>query len=139
MKKIMLIGESECGKTSLLQALRGEEAIYKKTQTLECDAISIDTPGEYLENRCLNSALIITSYEAEIIGFVMSANRASIFAPMFASVFTKPVIGIITKAECKDAQIERAIEQLTLSGVHQFFVTSSITHQGIDELEQYLQ
>ena len=30
MKKIILIGRSECGKTSLTQALRGEKIVYKK-------------------------------------------------------------------------------------------------------------
>jgi len=32
MKKIILIGRSECGKTTLTQALKGEKIHYHKTQ-----------------------------------------------------------------------------------------------------------
>ena len=32
MKKLILIGRSEAGKTTLIQALRGEKIEYKKTQ-----------------------------------------------------------------------------------------------------------
>ena len=32
MKKIILIGRSEAGKTTLIQALKGETITYKKTQ-----------------------------------------------------------------------------------------------------------
>lgn len=57
MKRLMFIGPSQCGKTSLTQSLRGEALHYKKTQAIEWSPMAIDTPGEYLENRCLYSAL----------------------------------------------------------------------------------
>ncbi|PLL56461.1 propanediol utilization protein PduV, partial [Klebsiella michiganensis] len=58
MKRLMFIGPSQCGKTSLTQSLRGEALHYKKTQAIEWSPMVIDTPGEYLENRCLYSALL---------------------------------------------------------------------------------
>ena len=36
MKKIFLMGRSEAGKTSLTQALKGEELHYVKTQYTNC-------------------------------------------------------------------------------------------------------
>lgn len=46
MKKILLVGRSECGKTSLTQALKGEKVTYHKTQYVNYFDVIIDTPGE---------------------------------------------------------------------------------------------
>ena len=46
MKKIILIGQVSCGKTTILQYLNGEELRYRKTQALDVIGVSIDTPGE---------------------------------------------------------------------------------------------
>ena len=46
MKKIFLMGRSEAGKTSLTQALKGEELHYVKTQYTNTDDDTIDSPGE---------------------------------------------------------------------------------------------
>lgn len=67
MKRLMFIGPSQCGKTSLTQSLRGEALHYKKTQAIEWSPMAIDTPGEYLENRCLYSALLTSACEADVI------------------------------------------------------------------------
>ena len=48
MKKIILMGRSEAGKTTLTQALKGEKITYKKTQYINHYDVIIDTPGEYL-------------------------------------------------------------------------------------------
>lgn len=45
MKRIMLIGPSQCGKTSLTQCWRGETLHYQKTQTIIWSPAAIDTPG----------------------------------------------------------------------------------------------
>ena len=45
MKKVIFIGKSGCGKTSLCQRLQGEEIKYKKTQSIDLYVDSIDTPG----------------------------------------------------------------------------------------------
>ncbi len=101
--------------------------------------MSIDTPGEYLENRCYNSALITTSYDADIIGLVHSATAfQQMFSPLFSSAFTKPVIGIVTKADDPDANINEAITHLTNAGADPIFVTSSFNGDGINELVDYL-
>ena len=47
MKKLFLMGRSEAGKTSLTQALRGEELHYVKTQYTSSDDDTIYSPGEY--------------------------------------------------------------------------------------------
>ena len=47
----MLFGRVAAGKTTLTQALRGEEIKYYKTQYVNYLDTVIDTPGEYTERR----------------------------------------------------------------------------------------
>lgn len=51
MKRLFLMGRSESGKTSLTQALKGEELHYHKTQYTNTAEDTIDTPGEYAESK----------------------------------------------------------------------------------------
>ncbi len=141
MKRLMLIGQSQCGKTTLVQRLRDLPLSYQKTQALTyCDQ-AIDTPGEYLENRFMYSALITTSYDADVIGLVLSADHVqSFFAPLFACAFNKPVIGIITKADHGEQSpgLEDARQQLQQAGVTRLFVTSPLSGDGIAPLQDFL-
>ena len=59
MKKIILIGNVACGKTTICQYLNHMEIKYKKTQALEVYNTTIDTPGEYLENRRYQRSLMV--------------------------------------------------------------------------------
>lgn len=49
-KRVILIGKSTAGKTTLCQCINHEELKYHKTQTVQIiNKNMIDTPGEYLE------------------------------------------------------------------------------------------
>lgn len=139
MKRIMLVGESGAGKTTFTQAINQETIKYKKTQAIEIINKIIDTPGEYVENRAYYKAILITSVEAEVIVLVQDATRdKSIFPPNFATMFMKPVIGVVTKIDDENAQIELASNMLIQAGVSQVFHISSIKKQGIDSIREYL-
>lgn len=141
MKRIMLIGQSQCGKTSLVQRLQGDPMAYHKTQALDYCDYAIDTPGEYLENRCFYSALITTSCDADVVALVQSADSPQcFFAPMFATAFNKPVIGIITKADTTSDghDLDFARQQLMQAGAQSLFITSSVTGEGLSPLLEYL-
>lgn len=147
---MILIGPSQAGKTSLIQRLHGETPYNQKTQMVVWHDDTIDTPGEYLENRRLYSALINSACEADIIGLVQNIDTdQSWFAPMFAQVFNKPTIGIISKADMlydphtklideSDQRIVYAKECLIQAGANPIFITSSIRGYGIAELITYL-
>ena len=59
MRKIMFVGRSESGKTTIMQAMKGEKITYHKTQYVNHYDVIIDTPGEYAETKELSAALAI--------------------------------------------------------------------------------
>ena len=75
MKKLFLMGRSEAGKTSLTQALKGEELHYVKTQYTNTTEDTIDSPGEYAESKRFSVGLACFSFEADVIAIVQSADE----------------------------------------------------------------
>ena len=139
MKKIILIGRSGCGKTSLTQAMLGLRLTYKKTQAVGYHNLIIDTPGEYAETKQLASALALYSYEAQVVGPLLSANEPySLFSPNITSQANREVIGIITKIDCENADLSRAKRWLRLAGCKTIFPVSSFSGQGLPALLDYL-
>lgn len=138
MKKILLIGKTGCGKTTLTQRVNGEEIKYKKTQMITIEEDVFDTPGEYLENKFMYSALIISSYDSDVIGLVQASDDPeNMFPPSFSTAFTKPVIGIITKSDL-NGDLHSAEEKLKNAGAEKIFILSSYDDSGIEELLEYL-
>ena len=136
----MLFGRVAAGKTTLTQALRGEEIKYYKTQYVNYLDTVIDTPGEYTERRETSGALALYAYEADIVGLVLSANEPySIFSPCLTSMVNREAIGIITGIDKPDANVERVRNWLKLAGCKKVFPVSSITGEGIKELAAFLQ
>ncbi len=139
MRKIILIGRSECGKTTLTQALKGKNIEYNKTQYVKHDDLVIDTPGEYIQTRELGGAIALYSYESDIVGLLLSATEPfSLYPPNVTGQATREVIGIVTKIDHKNADSDRAERWLRLSGCKKVFRVSSYTGEGICELLDYL-
>lgn len=137
--KIMLIGPSAAGKTTLIQRLQNEELKYDKTQAVEYVGNFIDTPGEYMQQRGFWGSLTITSHDADIIGLVQDSSSDDCwFSGGTASKFSKPVVGIITKIDHPDSKPEQARRYLELAGCTTFFFVSSYTGEGIDNLVEKL-
>lgn len=142
MKKIIFAGSTGSGKTTLCQRLHGQEIAYKKTQAVENFEQAIDTPGECIENRHLYKILLVSSVDADVIGLVQDCTKEeSYFPPAFATMFAKPVIGIVTKVELarNDEDIAQARSFLQAAGVERIFEVSSVKHVGVDELRAYLE
>ena len=139
MNKVIFIGRSGCGKTTLTQALRGENIHYAKTQSIERDAFTIDTPGEYVETRNFGGALALYSYESDIVGLLLSAVEPySLYSPNITPMANRPVIGIVTGIDRENAAPERAERWLSLAGCKKIFKVSAVTGEGIDELRTFL-
>ena len=139
MKKIILIGRVAAGKTTLTQALNGENIHYYKTQYINYLDTIIDTPGEYTELRQTSGALALYSYEADVVGLVLSANEPySIFSPCITSLVNREVVGIITGIDKPDARPERVERWLRLAGCKKIFPVSAYTGEGLDKLIEFL-
>ncbi len=139
MKKMMLVGRSECGKTTLRQALKGDTIHYHKTQYINHFDVIIDTPGEYAENGTLGRALALYSYEADVVALLINATEPySLFPPCVTAVSCRPVIGIVTQIDACEADAARAENWLRLAGCKDIFRVSSYTGEGIWQLLEYL-
>ena len=137
MKKIILMGRSGVGKTTLKQALRKEKIEYKKTQYIDWNDWIIDTPGEYVENRNLSSALGLYAYEADVVGLLLSADDwFSVYSPNMVGLVNRDVVGIVTKTDL--APPNQAENWLRLAGCEKIFKVNSISGEGVGELIEYL-
>ncbi len=138
-RKIMFMGRSGAGKTTLTQALYGEDIEYHKTQYVNYSEYIIDPPGEYIEDKQFGFALALYSYEVQVIGFVLAANEPfSLYSPASTATATREVIGIVTQINARDAHPELAAEWLRIAGCEKVFFVDSVTREGLDKLISYL-
>ena len=139
MKKIILIGRSEAGKTTLTQALKGEPITYHKTQYINHFNVIIDTPGEYAQTGKLGRALALYSYEADVVGLLVAANEPySLFPPNITCMVNREVVGIVTKVDRPDADKELAEHWLRLAGCKKIFFVNAAANEGISDILEYL-
>lgn len=139
MKKIVLIGRSGAGKTTLTQAMKGEEIKYHKTQYVNYFECIIDTPGEYAQTHELGYALALYSYEADVVGLLLSATEPySLYPPNITCMVNREVVGIVTQINEPKADPERAARWLRLSGCKKIFYVDSTVGTGVPDILSYL-
>ena len=139
MKKIILVGRSESGKTTLTQALKGEKIKYHKTQFTNHFDVIIDTPGEYVQTRTLGAALAMYTFEAQVVGLLVSSCEPySLFSPAITPLANRDVIGIVTKINHKNANVKLAEHWLRLAGCEKIFYVDSVTGEGVWKIFDYL-
>ena len=139
MKKLILMGRSKAGKTTLTQALRGEEIHYYKTQDVHYYKSVIDTPGEYAQSHRLGKALALYTYEADIVGILAAADEPySIFPPNVTCQANRECIGIVTKIDKPYANVPMVDEWLKLAGCKKIFHVNSLDGTGVADILNYL-
>ena len=115
MRRILLIGRSESGKTTLKQVLRGENITYKKTQYVSQYDCVIDMPGEYAENLDLAHTIDLYAAESDVVGIVLSATEPySLYPPNITPLGNRDEVGIVTKIDHWAANPQQAAEWLKL-------------------------
>lgn len=138
--KIMIIGAVEAGKSSFMAALNGDISGVKKTQTFIYNAMAMDTPGEYMENPRMYRHVINAAQDAEYIVCIQDGtNSRNIYPPGFAKSLRGKTIGVITKIDKENVDIERStrfLKMLCIDGP--IFQVSAITGEGISEIKEYL-
>lgn len=139
--KIIFMGRTGSGKTTLCQKLDALELKYKKTQSVEVYDKAIDTPGEYMENRNFYRALIMSAVDAKLIAILGDPTvKDNYIPPAFAGTFAKEIIGIITKISIvkSEADIERVERELLEAGARKIFRVDTVENVGIEELFHYI-
>ena len=139
MKKLFLMGRSEAGKTSLTQALKGEELRYIKTQYTNTNDDTIDSPGEYAESKRFAVGLACFSFEADVVAIVQAADEPfSLFGSSSRCFIQRPLIGIVTKTDSQYANVPMVRQWLTEAGCERIFEVNNVSRDGIEELLDYL-
>ena len=141
VRKLYLAGRSEAGKTTLIQALKGDIIGYDKTQYVNSWDIFIDTPGECYESKFTKASLALAcfSFESDLVGILCGADEPySILGYGVNRVMNRPLIGIVTKCDSPKANIPMARLWLENAGAYKIFEVDSITGRGIPELREYL-
>ena len=139
MRRILLIGRSESGKTTLKQVLRGENITYKKTQYVSQYDCVIDMPGEYAENLDLAHTIDLYAAESDVVGIVLSATEPySLYPPNITPLGNRDEVGIVTKIDHWAANPQQAAEWLKLTGCKKIFFTSAYAGEGIEEIFEFL-
>lgn len=137
MQKIIVIGAVGSGKTTLINALHNNKEASRKTQSLEFNSRTIDTPGEYMENPRYYRALLATAVDVTYVLFMQDATRKnSIFPPGLGQTFPGYSLGVITKIDHPGADVDLArklLGQVALKG--NIFLLSPVTGEGMDELK----
>lgn len=136
---MFLMGRSEAGKTSLTQALKGEELHYVKTQYTNTNEDTIDSPGEYAESKHFSVGLACFSFESDVVAMVQAADEPfNLFGASSHCFIQRPLIGIITKVDSPYANIPMVRQWMANSGCERIFEVNNVTGEGISELLAYL-
>lgn len=141
MKKVMIIGAIGAGKSTLTKALLNKELNAVKTQALNYEEWIVDTPGEYLENPMFYKSIIATSMEVSHLIFLQDATKQhSNFPPLFGAGMAKLLIGVVTKCDLPNANMEQSINLLKQAiGQAPIVITSAVERIGIEHIRHLVQ
>lgn len=136
--RAMLIGAIGAGKSTLTNALLGKKVDAVKTQTLIYYDWIVDTPGEYTENPLFYKNIMATALEVTHVLYLQDAtNGKLIFPPGFSMGISKLPIGVITKSDHPEADLERSIRMIqSVISYGPIVITSSVEGTGISHLKE---
>lgn len=136
-KRVMVIGPTHCGKTTLVNELNEYNGPLRKSQDTIYGEKTIDVPSSYVAIPWMYKHLIAISQDAShILLLVDQSNPTEIYSPGFARVFRCPVIGVITKSDLKPENEVVCKKQLKQIGVVEpYFKISVAEGTGIEALK----
>ncbi|MBU5484532.1 EutP/PduV family microcompartment system protein [Clostridium sp. MSJ-11] len=139
-KRIMVIGPSKSGKTTIVNALNDYDGPLKGTPEVIYGKNTIDVPGPYIENSWMYKHVIAVAQDAShVLIIVDQSNCTEIYSPGFAKSFRCPIIGVITKCDLIPENEEKCLRQLKAIGVSEpYFHISFPMGTGINALKKYL-
>lgn len=139
-KRIMVIGPTKCGKTTLINILNDYDGPLRKTQDIIYGKNTIDVPGSYIENPWMYKHLIAAAQDAShVLILVDQSSCSNVYSPGFAKAFRCPVIGVITKIDLMVENEGLCLRQLKQIGIPEPYYKISVpSGAGIVDLKEYL-
>ena len=139
-KRVMVIGPTKCGKTTLINILNDYDGPLRKTQDIIYGKNTIDVPGSYIENPWMYKHLIAAAQDASHVLILVDQSRyANVYSPGFAKAFRCPIIGVITKIDLMAENEDFCLRQLAQIGVSEPYYKISVPSGiGIVALKEYL-
>ena len=139
-KRIMVIGPSRCGKTTLVNSLNDYKGQLRRSQDIIYGKNTIDVPGSYIENAWMYKHIIAAAQDASYILLLIDQSRCvEVYPHGFAKSFRCPVIGVITKCDLMPENEDKCFRQLKRIGVLEpYFHISFPREIGIEALKKYL-
>lgn len=140
-KRVMVIGPTHCGKTTLVNELNEYDGPLRKTQDTIYGEKTIDVPSSYVAIPWMYKHLIATAQNAasHILLLVDQSNPIEVYSPGFAKIFNCPVIGVISKCDLKPENESVCLKQLKHIGVSEPYFKISVPERiGIEALKAFL-
>lgn len=139
-KRIMIVGPTQCGKSTLANILNRTDRRLAKTQDVIYGQHTIDTPGSYIENPSMYRYLIATAQTASHVLILVDQSRSGeAYPPGFAKTFTCPVVGVLTKTDLAPENVAQARARLKRTGVAEpYFAVSLTDGTGVEALRAHL-
>lgn len=140
-RKIMVIGPTGSGKSSLVKAINRSDKPLRKTQDMIFGKYTIDVPGAYLEIPWMYKHIISAAQNnaSHVLILVDQSNPKEIYPHGFGKVFNCPVTGVIIKSDLHPENRETCERQLTAIGVTEpYFSVSIHEEESIETLRKYL-
>ncbi|CAB1252684.1 Ethanolamine utilization protein similar to PduV [Clostridiaceae bacterium BL-3] len=136
----MIIGPTNCGKTTLANALNDYRGPLRKAQDIIYGKNTIDVPGSYIENTWMYKHIIAAAQDASHVLMLIDQSRCvNVYSPGFAKAFRCPVVGVITKVDLMAENEEFCFKQLKQIGIVEPYYKISVPSRiGIDALKEYL-
>lgn len=139
-KRVMVIGPTNSGKTTLVNALNDYDGPLRKTQDVIYGKNTIDVPGSYIENAWMYKHLSIIAQDASHVLILVDQSKCqNVYPPGFSKVFRCPVIGVITKIDLKPENEKLCFRQLKEIGIKEPYYKVCV-HKGVgvEALKEYL-
>jgi ethanolamine utilization protein EutP len=142
LDSVVFVGEVDAGKSALINQLLDQETNTGKTQApIFYPGKVIDTPGEFMESRAMYGALLTTISNVKTIVFLHPANAQYFSSPsgLLTVYSNKNIVGVISKVDAADADIDKSIALLRQNGIPEpYFMTSVSDPASIKRLSHYL-